>query len=121
MIAFLVFRPPQSPPEHPIETNYYSTCPAGDAALVRNVVYKLVPATTLLKWAKIKPRPKVSRTPDVVQVLVQIEGESFFCGSALSGSPEKRKEAVDTALQWKFKEPRGDFNDDVMGVIRFRF
>ena len=100
---------------------YYSTCPDLEHAVIRSVLYKEVPEADLVNWAKAKPQPKASTQPQVVHVRVQVEGERVFCAQALDGPPDKQKAAVESAMRWHFKKNRGDFNDDLMGTLTFRF
>jgi hypothetical protein len=100
---------------------YYSTCPDLQHAALRSVLYREVPATDLLKWAKAKPQPKARIQPQILHVQVQVEGERVFCAQALDGPSDKQKIAVESAMQWRFKKRRGDFDDYLRGTLTFRF
>jgi hypothetical protein len=52
---------------------------------------------------------------------VQVEGERVFCAQAVDGPSDKQKDAVDAAMQWRFKKKRGEFKDDLMGTLTFQF
>jgi len=98
----------------------YSTCPDVEHAVIRSVLYREVTEPKLLKWAKVKVYPKKSTVPEIVRVRIQVEGERVFCAEALDGPAVKQKIAVDSALRWRFKKNRGDFNDSLIGTLRFR-
>ncbi len=106
-----------------VNKGYYSTCPDLQHAVVRSVLYKEVPETDLLKWAKAKPRgPELTGDqPDVVHVQIQVDGERVFCAQALDGSADKQKAAVKLAMRWRFKKNRGDFNNYLIGTLTFWF
>jgi hypothetical protein len=106
---------------HEISQQNYSTCPDFEHAVVRNVAYMQVNDSALLKWAAVKIYPDSTSTKEKVRVELQIEGENVFCAQALNGSEEKQKAAVDAAMHWKFKKKRGDFKQDIMGVLTFNF
>jgi hypothetical protein len=89
--------------------------------VVRSVVYNEVPEPDLLKWAKTKPHPRASTLSQVLHVRLQIEGERVFCAQALDGPADKQRAAVKSAMGWRFKSDRGDFNGNVIGtLIRLR-
>jgi hypothetical protein len=100
---------------------HYSTCPDLQHAVVRSVVYNEVPEPDLPKWAKAKPHPRASTLSQVLHVRVQIEGERVFCAQALDGPADKQRAAVKSAMGWRFKSDRGDFNGNVIGTLTFRF
>jgi len=101
-------------------SQHYSTCPDFEHAVIRNVGYVEVSESKLLKWADVKVYPKQTSTPEIVRVNVQVEGETVFCASALSGPADKQKLAVDSVMRWHFKPNRGDFKYYLMGTLSFR-
>jgi hypothetical protein len=103
------------------EGGFYSTCPALKDAVFRSVVYKEVSERKLRKWATLRANPKATGQPQLVHVRIQVEAEGVFCAQALDGPPDKQKAAVESAMTWRFKKNRGDFNSDVIGKLTFRF
>jgi hypothetical protein len=103
------------------ENGGYSTCPDLEHVVVRSVGYVQAAETNLRRWATTKVSPKRTPRPDTVHVQVQVEGERVFCAQAIDGPSDKQKDAVDAAMQWRFKKKRGEFKDDLMGTLTFQF
>jgi hypothetical protein len=103
------------------EPGGYSTCPGLEHAVVRSVGYVQAAETELRRWASVKVSPKKTSRPETVHVQVQVEGERVFCAQAVDGPSDKQKDAVDAAMQWRFKKKRGEFKDDLMGTLTFQF
>jgi hypothetical protein len=99
----------------------YSTCPALQDAVLRNVGYVSATEGELRHWAKKKVVPKSFGATETIKVQLQVEGEKVFCAEALNGSPEKQKAAVDAAMKWRFQKNRGSFKSDLMGSITLGF
>jgi hypothetical protein len=89
--------------------------------VVRSVGYVQATEPELQKWATVKISPNTTSRPETVRVQVQIEGERVFCAQATDGPSDKQKAAVDAAMRWRFKKKRGEFKDDLMGTLTFRF
>jgi hypothetical protein len=103
------------------ENGGYSTCPDLEHAVVRSVGYVQAAETNLRRWSTTKVSPKRTPRPDTVHVQVRVEGERVFCAQAIDGPSNKQKDAVDAAMQWRFKKKRGEFKDDLMGTLTFQF
>jgi len=87
----------------------------------RDVLYIPVSERQLRNWAIVKPVPKSTKHPEPVKVHVQIEGITPFCAQAASGPLDKQKTAVDSVMEWKIKDKRGDFKNDIAGTITLTF
>jgi hypothetical protein len=103
------------------DKKYYSTCPDLERAVVRSEGYVQATEPELLRWAKSKESPKMTAKPDTVHVQVQVEGERVFCAQALDGPHAKQKAAVEAVMHWRFKKNRGEFKNDLIGILTFRF
>jgi hypothetical protein len=107
--------------ESTTDLSHYSTCPDLEHAVVRSVAYVQAAETELRRWATVKVSPRKTPHPETVLVQVQVEGERVFCAQATDGPSDKQKPAVDSAMQWEFKKKRGEFKNDLMGTLTFRF
>jgi hypothetical protein len=112
LALFFLFAAPQT---------HYSTCPAFEDAIRRNVVYVDATEAELRRWASKQVVPKNAGAREKITVQVQIEDQAVFCAQALDGSPAKQKPAVEAAMKWKFKRKRGEFKEYLLGPIVFEF
>ena len=112
LALLLLFAAPQT---------HYSTCPAFEDAIRRNVVYVDAKEAELRRWATKKVDPKSFGAREKVAVQVQVEDQSVICAQALDGSSVKQKSAVEAAMKWKFRRKRGEFKDYLLGPITFEF